>query len=979
MSRLVALLSIWLVLASVATAYNRVYFLADNGKQPFGYRTLTSSKTNTVILVKDLSHKDDPVAPRKQTFQTITFSDSMLMGFALGRDSENNSNLLKGIRTNTSGAPESYCHFSENYLARDDVLSVFEVNETLIISTYIIYPNRIRLHSVPLSQFSSFQTSFSCSSTYFSQFTMPTGAGMTPNVLGSYFDPDTMMYTFLEENAGLVIVNATEFYAPPPSSYSVMNPQAMASQPYDDGSFFIATYQPYNGSNQTVIMRMNTSGASDILGVFPESTQLNMAYDANSRTIVFQTEQNVSIYNETGHLINSWVIQEEYSNWLSMYYHSGPERPYCPRNCYDGQGKCVNNSCVCSPGFIGEDCSACEDSYCHGHGKCRSQGGNRRCDCVQGWDGDTCDQCDSLVLCSPHGHGVCDNNDKNGRCICEKGFSGSDCSTCDAKIVCNANGQCTQNGTCACVPLWSGDDCSIRVRLPLDSSLTLMNYIVMTVWAFMFLIALFCLLLRGFTPFAYANGFLSPGIHFSTVYFQSFVLLLYNGPLQEISYIPFHYFSLFLADFKMALGLSEIIYIESMSFMPKIALFVIACIIWVTPTSARTKGNTLQLFIWFHMLLLVSVVLRIGQFECQDCPKWYTWVSTLSGIACMIALAYWVYRLWRVIKQHEPFIREDMHYAPEEQIKTTWKRYLHLSFDFFFSPWSHALSFVLERLTPVALCNLHGNDVTPNLTRNNSRTSLASEVNNNEKSEMDTPVDQLVARAARRIDHPVEDTRFIVSMLKGNWYNTAADLKTLTVLDAKKLNIPYRLFKAIQSELPQTDNDETRSHVALDPLVKTVHREQVQEEYGCLFNHLKPDYLLFTIDELITRNFIWILIVVLLSTNIQWQLPCLLAFQTWWVMLLVWNRPYKRTWVFLCKLLTELGTWTILIALIILSGDIYGRYKSCFMGIVIVHVIVVLTCFFLPPCILSIERKQYRAVTSERQPLKGGGDSRRYH
>ncbi|PRP85034.1 hypothetical protein PROFUN_07322 [Planoprotostelium fungivorum] len=48
-----------------------------------------------------------------------------------------------------------------------------------------------------------------------------------------------------------------------------------------------------------------------------------------------------------------------------------------------------------------------------------------------------------------------------------------------------------------------------------------------------------------------------------------------------------------------------------------------------------------------------------------------SWVSALSYIAC------------------------------EEQSKTTWKQYLLFSFDVFFFPWSHALSFVLERLTPV--------------------------------------------------------------------------------------------------------------------------------------------------------------------------------------------------------------------------------------------------------------------------------------
>jgi hypothetical protein len=40
-------------------------------------------------------------------------------------------------------------------------------------------------------------------------------------------------------------------------------------------------------------------------------------------------------------------------------------------------------------------------------------------------------------------------------------------------------------------------------------------------------------------------------------------------------------------------------------------------------------------------------------------------------------------------------------------------------------------------------------------------------------------------------------------MLKGNWFTTVADLRNLTEMDAEKLNIPLRLFHAIQEELPK--------------------------------------------------------------------------------------------------------------------------------------------------------------------------------
>ena len=46
-------------------------------------------------------------------------------------------------------------------------------------------------------------------------------------------------------------------------------------------------------------------------------------------------------------------------------------------------------------------------------------------------------------------------------------------------------------------------------------------------------------------------------------------------------------------------------------------------------------------------------------------------------------------------------------------------------------------------------------------------------------------------------------------MLKGNLYTTVADLRALNEADAEKLNIPRRLWVAMQEELPREGKKDT--------------------------------------------------------------------------------------------------------------------------------------------------------------------------
>ncbi len=68
----------------------------------------------------------------------------------------------------------------------------------------------------------------------------------------------------------------------------------------------------------------------------------------------------------------------------------------------------------------------------------------------------------------------------------------------------------------------------------------------------------------------------------------------------------------------------------------------------------------------------------------------------------------------------------------------------------------------------------------------------------------ESSVQEFVTAVAKKIDHDdPESIGTIVAMLKGNWYTTVADLRTLSEADAEKLNIPQRLFRAMQKELPK--------------------------------------------------------------------------------------------------------------------------------------------------------------------------------
>lgn len=116
-----------------------------------------------------------------------------------------------------------------------------------------------------------------------------------------------------------------------------------------------------------------------------------------------------------------------------------------------GNGICYDGRCVCSPQFVGEDCSVekkCTDD-CSGHGKCFLG----QCMCNPGYEGEACEK---DIPCDCNGKGVC----KGGQCHCVPGYEGESCeikSVCPNK--CSGHGVCS-SATCYCFPGWAGDSCA---------------------------------------------------------------------------------------------------------------------------------------------------------------------------------------------------------------------------------------------------------------------------------------------------------------------------------------------------------------------------------------------------------------------------------------------------------------------------------------------------------------------------------------
>ena len=144
----------------------------------------------------------------------------------------------------------------------------------------------------------------------------------------------------------------------------------------------------------------------------------------------------------------------------------------CSNDC-SGNGQCEFSTCVCKPGFSGEDCNTtlCPGSvcyadsythqqfctYCNQRGTCTD---DAVCLCDSGWQGEDCGAAECPNDCS--GNGICIEDFPSNQCVCQGAYSGSDCSQLLCLNQCSNTGDCI-NGTCSCSPGYYGTDCSVYV------------------------------------------------------------------------------------------------------------------------------------------------------------------------------------------------------------------------------------------------------------------------------------------------------------------------------------------------------------------------------------------------------------------------------------------------------------------------------------------------------------------------------------
>ncbi|KAJ3591184.1 hypothetical protein NHX12_009131, partial [Muraenolepis orangiensis] len=184
--------------------------------------------------------------------------------------------------------------------------------------------------------------------------------------------------------------------------------------------------------------------------------------------------------------------------------HSGWKGSEChvPTNqCIDvtcsGHGTCIVGTCICNPGYKGENCEEvdCLDPTCSGRGVCV----RGECHCFVGWGGPGCEspRASCMDQCSGHGtflpetgtcgcdpkwsghdcstgprsqvqlkqptrwHALAGNAAHTSLCRCEEGWGGAGCDQRACHPRCSEHGTC-RDGRCECSPGWNGEHCTIE-------------------------------------------------------------------------------------------------------------------------------------------------------------------------------------------------------------------------------------------------------------------------------------------------------------------------------------------------------------------------------------------------------------------------------------------------------------------------------------------------------------------------------------
>ncbi|XP_060085928.1 fibropellin-1-like [Ylistrum balloti] len=110
-------------------------------------------------------------------------------------------------------------------------------------------------------------------------------------------------------------------------------------------------------------------------------------------------------------------------------------------------------------------CNLCSPNPCENGGSCTQTGNVRQCQCVTGFDGDTCGEIVQCLADTCLNGGTCHNNGGVLSCDCVTGFTGQTCQFIDRCVPnnpCNNNGLCSQSEdtyTCTCANGFWGTNC----------------------------------------------------------------------------------------------------------------------------------------------------------------------------------------------------------------------------------------------------------------------------------------------------------------------------------------------------------------------------------------------------------------------------------------------------------------------------------------------------------------------------------------
>lgn len=133
----------------------------------------------------------------------------------------------------------------------------------------------------------------------------------------------------------------------------------------------------------------------------------------------------------------------------------------CEARCSEEHGACVNDTCMCKPGWAGEDCSVstCNppcagDEVCTKEGVCEKDHIEAAVAAAKDLGSDNCPKGKNDAPCG--GMGTC----VGGVCFCKTGYAGSACSlrVCPGNPQCGGKGSCYL-GRCVCERGFSGDKC----------------------------------------------------------------------------------------------------------------------------------------------------------------------------------------------------------------------------------------------------------------------------------------------------------------------------------------------------------------------------------------------------------------------------------------------------------------------------------------------------------------------------------------